>query len=63
MEDKVTIHNLEVKFDVEGDGDEAVFAKLFSKYANRWTRQVEEEKLRTQRSMCERSLGDRDEDK
>lgn len=58
----VTIHNLEVKFDVEGEGDEAVFAKLFSKYANRWTHQVEEQKIRERRSNCERALGDRPEE-
>lgn len=60
----VTIQNLDVRFDVEGEGDEAVFAKLFAKYARRWSRDLEEEKARERRSNCERLLGDRhDEDK
>jgi hypothetical protein len=60
----VTIHNLDVRFDVEGEGDEAVFAKLFAKYARRWSREHDEEEARERRSSGERSLGDRhDEDK
>lgn len=60
----VTIQNLDVRFDVEGEGDEAVFAKLFAKYARRWGREHDEEEARARRSNCERSLGDRsDEDK
>lgn len=55
----VTIHNLDVRFDVEGEGDEAVFAKLFAKYATRWSREQEEAAARQRRSDCERSLGDR----
>jgi hypothetical protein len=40
----VTIHNLEVRLDVEGEGDEAVFVKLFEKYIKLWSRRVEEAK-------------------
>jgi hypothetical protein len=58
----VTIHNLDVRFDVEGESDEAVFARLFSKYAKRWNKEREEEKTRQKRSDCERSLGDRQEE-
>ena len=55
----VTIQNLDVRFDVEGEGDEAVFAKLFAKYARRWSRELEEQEARQRQSNCERSLGDR----
>lgn len=55
----VTIHNLEVRFDVEGEGDEAVFARLFEKYIRRWSRAEEEARERARRAESERSLGDR----
>lgn len=32
----ITIHNLEVRFEVEGEGDEAVFARMFEKNMRRW---------------------------
>ena len=38
----VTIHNLEVRLDVEGEGDEAVFSRLFDKYIRKWHRLAEE---------------------
>ena len=34
----VTIQNLEVQFDVEGEGDEAVFARLFEQHMRRYRR-------------------------
>lgn len=55
----VTIHNLEVRFDVEGDGDEAVFARLFEKHIRRWSEAECEARERARRSESERSLGDR----
>ena len=55
----VTIHNLEVRFDVEGEGDEAVFARLFAEHIRQWKREEEERKSRERRSNAERSLGDR----
>ncbi len=59
----VTINNLDVRFDVEGEGDEAVFAKLFAKYAKRWGCEQEEAAARRRGAEAERSLGDRhDED-
>ena len=57
----VTIQNLEVRFDVEGDSDEAVFARLFTKYVNQWNRQAEEQNARRREAEAERSLGDRPE--
>jgi len=55
----VTIQNLEVRFDVEGEGDEAVFARLFSKYMRTWHRQQAEQEARHRSAERERSLGDR----
>jgi len=57
----VTIHNLEVRFEVEGEGDEAVFSKLFRKYIKEWHRLAEEAKVRQRRADEYRSLGDRPE--
>lgn len=54
-----TIHNLEVRLDVEGQGDEAVFAKLFDKYIRKWNRAAEEAKARQRLTDEHRSLGDR----
>ena len=55
----VTIHNLEVRLEVEGEGDEAVFTRYFDKYIRKWSRKMEEAKARERRSREERSLGDR----
>jgi hypothetical protein len=55
----VTIHNLEVSFDVEGESDEAVFARLFGKYIKRWSRLEAEMKARECRLEADRALVDR----
>jgi hypothetical protein len=55
----VTIHNLEVSFEVEGEGDEAVFAKLFDKYIKRWNRLETEMKARQCSLEADRALIDR----
>ncbi|HVK55118.1 MAG TPA: hypothetical protein VM532_08835 [Burkholderiales bacterium] len=55
----VTINNLEVRLDVEGEGDEAVFARLFEKYVTRWGRLETERKLRQRLFDSERASGDR----
>lgn len=55
----VTIHNLEVRFDVEGEGDEAVFARLFEKHIRRWKSAEQEALDDARRAAAERSLGDR----
>ena len=57
----VSINNLEVRFDVEGDGDDAAFAKLFEKYVRQWSSQEEQAREREQRGREERAVGDRDE--
>jgi hypothetical protein len=58
----VTINNLDVRFDVEGGGDEETFARLFEKYANKWGRKQEEARARERRAESERSVGDRQEE-
>lgn len=58
----VNISNLEVRFDVEGDGDDATFARLFEKYIKQWSRQAEEAQERERRGRDERAVGDRQED-
>jgi hypothetical protein len=55
----VTIQNLEVSFDVTGEGDEAVFVKLFDKYIKRWSRLEAEMKARQQRLESDSALVDR----
>ncbi|HJZ79627.1 MAG TPA: hypothetical protein VKD91_04755 [Pyrinomonadaceae bacterium] len=55
----VTIQNMEVSFEVEGDGDEAAFAKLFNKYIKQWNRLEKDERERERLAEAERSLGDR----
>jgi hypothetical protein len=55
----VTIQNLDVRFDVEGDGDEATFARLFEAHIRRWHRQESERRARDRLAEAERALGDR----
>ncbi len=55
----LTIHHLEVRLDVEGEGDEAVFARMFDKYIRMWSRLSEEAKARQRMAEAHRSLGDR----
>jgi len=55
----VEIDNLEVAFDVEGDGDAAVFARLFARHIEDWSRRQERSRERRRSSDEERRLGDR----
>ena len=55
----VTIQNLEVRFDVEGDGDAAVFTRMFNAHIRHWQEQDQERRTRERRSAAERSLGER----
>jgi hypothetical protein len=57
----VTIHNLEVRLEVEGEGDEAVFSRFFDKYIRKWSRLMEEAKAREKQANQNRSLGDQPE--
>jgi hypothetical protein len=54
----VTIHNLEVRLEVEGEGDEAAFSRYFDKYIRKWHRLMEEAKARQKQASDSRSLGD-----
>lgn len=58
----VNISNLEVRFDVESEGDDAAFARLFEKYIKQWSRKAEEAQERERRGREERGVGDRQED-
>jgi hypothetical protein len=55
----ITIQNLEVHLEVEGDGDEAAFIRMFDKQINRWSRLAAEQKMRQRQADGDRSLGDR----
>jgi hypothetical protein len=57
---KVTIHNLEVRFQVDGD-DGAVFTRLFNKHIQAWSRLYEDECARAKQSERDRRLGDGEE--
>ena len=54
----VTIENLEVQFDVEGEGDEAVFARLFEQHMRRYSRAEHGLRERERRIEAECRLGD-----
>jgi hypothetical protein len=49
---------MEVRFDVEGDSDEKVFARLFSRYIARWAQQQHQQACRDKNARHERALGD-----
>ena len=55
----ITINNLDVQMDVEGEGDEAAFSRLFEKHIARWHRLESERKTRQRLNDSERSVGDR----
>jgi hypothetical protein len=55
----VNIHNLEVRMEVEGGGDDAAFVRLFNKHIKLWSEQDARQKQRARRVAEERSLGDR----
>lgn len=57
----VTIHNLEVRMDVQGGGDDAAFVRLFNKYIKLWSEEQARHKHRSRRIAEDRSLGDRPE--
>ena len=57
----LTIHNLEVRLEVEGEGDEAVFTRYFDKYIRKWSRLSEDARANAREACEQRSLGDRPE--
>jgi hypothetical protein len=54
----VTIHQLEVRFHVEGS-DDAEFTRLFERHIRAWSRAYEAERARRCRTDQERGIGDR----
>jgi hypothetical protein len=54
----VTIQNLEVQFDVVGDGDEAVFARLFERHIRQYMRVQHVERERERRIDAECRIGE-----
>lgn len=54
----LTIHNLEVQFDVEGEGDDAVFARLFEQHMRRYTQAEQTRRERERRLRQDCQLGD-----
>jgi hypothetical protein len=55
----VTIQSMEVRFDIEGEGDEQVFARMFKQHIERWARQQQDRARREKDARNERALGDR----
>ncbi|GAA2365506.1 MULTISPECIES: putative phage tail protein [Streptomyces] len=56
---KVTIHQLEVRFQVDGD-DGAVFTKLFNKHIQAWAKLYEDQCARARHTENERRFGDQE---
>jgi hypothetical protein len=54
----LTIHDLQVHFDVAGDSDAAVFGRMFAEHIKRWNQAQELDRARRRQMECERSLGD-----
>ena len=55
----LTIHDLQVHFDVTGD-DGAVFSRMFAEHIRRWSQAREMDQARRREMERERSLGDRE---
>jgi hypothetical protein len=55
----VTIQNLEVQFDVEGDDQEQMFLQMFNRAITEWTRRQESEQHIRNIVDRNRGLGDR----
>lgn len=56
---KVTIHHLEVRFQVDGD-DGAVFTRLFNKHIQAWAKLYEDQCARARHTESERRFGDQE---
>lgn len=52
----ITIQNLEIQFDVEGDDDEQTFARLFNEFIRKWAAQAEQQRKIDAEASRERSL-------
>lgn len=58
----LTIHHLEVQFDVASGGDEEVFARLFERHISAWQRLAGEAERRRKLSDRDRCLHDREQE-
>jgi hypothetical protein len=58
----LTIHDLQVHFDVDGDGDAATFSRMFAEHISRWSQDREMNQARRREMDRERSLGDQETD-
>ncbi len=56
----LTIHDLEVHFDVADSDDAAVFSRMFADHIRRWSQAREMDRCRRREMERERSLGDRE---
>ena len=56
----LTIHDLQVHFDVAGDEDAATFSRMFAEHIRRWSQARELDQARRREMERERSLGDRE---
>lgn len=56
----LTIHNLEVHFDVAAGSDEEVFARLFERHITAWQRMASEGERRRRLSERDRVFTDQD---
>jgi hypothetical protein len=52
----ITIHNLEVRFEIDGEGDEAVFARLFERHMRRWQSIAEQQARHEHKLARERAI-------
>jgi hypothetical protein len=55
----ITIHNLEVRFEIEGSDEEAAFARLFQRYMRMWAQAERVQRERAAAAEKDRALGDR----
>jgi hypothetical protein len=53
----ITIENLEVQFDVEGDSDEQVFARYFARYIAQWAQAQQHQQALEERLRHDQQLG------
>ncbi len=53
----ITIQNLDVRFDVEGDDDKHTFARMFNECMRRWAAEAEAQKRDEQQSEKDRAIG------
>jgi len=56
----LTIHDLQVHFDVAGDDDAATFSRLFAEHIGRWSQTRDMDQARRRQMERERSLGDQE---